>query len=187
MRIDKKLNLIIPITDENDNTVAYVHSTPISSDVFDTYFLPIAKAFSSIYSEGLGFAGGPRIADKMLRKVSQELGVWEGPTGVQNGLIAEIHRLTNVLAVGKNGWEMLPYHVAKKTVLNADDAAEIDAALVFFGLGSVMFRRAQVADLVGGAMKLWGAQIESLSCTEYMNSLRTSTAGASSGVMAVAS
>lgn len=184
MRIDRKLNLVIPILDaDGKKTVAYVHSTPISSEVFDTYFLPIAKTFSAIYSEGLGIVAGPRIADKMLRKVSTDLGVWDGPAGVQAGLVAEIHRLTNVIAVGKKGWETVPFDEAKERgILHADDAAEVNAALTFFTVISVMQKKAELPRVLGGAMKLWGSQIESLSCTEFMNSLRTSTAAENTGV-----
>jgi hypothetical protein len=187
IRINRHLNLVIPVT-LADGAQVFVHSTPISSDVFDTFFMPIAKTFAAIYSEGLGIVAGPRIADKMLRKVSQDLGVWEGSTGVQNGLIAEMHRLTNVLAAGKKGWEMWPFDEAKtKGLIDKDDAAEIEAALCFFTVTSAMHRKADLHEILGGAMKLWGAQIEPLSCTEYMNSLPMSTVGGSIGVMAAAS
>jgi hypothetical protein len=185
MKIDKKLNLVIPVTQDDDSKI-YVHSTPISSEVFDTFFLPIAKTFSAIYSEGLGIIAGPRVADKLLRKVSKDLGIWDGPDGVQMGLINEIHRNTLVLAAGKKGWEMIPFDHAARDILSKDDVAEIEAALTFFTVASAMHRKSDQAEILGGAMKLWGAQIESLTSTEYMNSLRTSTAVASIGATAAA-
>src|SRR5271154_5947554 len=108
MRLDRKLNLIIPIV-RDDKSNIFVHSTPLSSEVFDTYFLVIAKTFSAIYAEGLGIIAGPRVADKMLRKVAKDMGVWDTKGGVQDGLIAEMHRLTNVVCAGKRGWEALPF------------------------------------------------------------------------------
>lgn len=187
MRINKSLNLVIPITDAEDKITAYVHSSPISSDVFDAFFLPIAKTFSSIYGQGLGMLAGPRIADKLLKKISIEMDVWEGPTGVQAGLVSEIHRLTNVLTVGKSGWETLPFGVAKsKGIIDSDDAAEVDAALIFFTVCSVMHRKSDVPGILGGAMKLWGAQIESLNSTEYINFLTKSTPAEHSGATAAA-
>jgi hypothetical protein len=179
--INRQLNLIIPV-ERADKSTMFVHSTPISSQIFDTYFLPIAKAFSAIYAEGLGPIAGPRIADKMLKKVSMELGVWEGSAGVQNGLVNHIEHATNILTVGKAGWEMIPYYDAKAGgLIDPDDVSEVDAAITFFILASAMHRRAELKGILDGAMSLWGAQTESLSCTEYLNSLRTSTAAANSG------
>ena len=61
MHINRKLNLVIPI-ERADGSQIFTHSTPISAEVFDKYFLVIAKTFSAIYSEGLGPLGGPRVA-----------------------------------------------------------------------------------------------------------------------------
>jgi hypothetical protein len=184
MRIDKRLNLVIPV-ERADGAMIYVHSTPISVEVFDTYFLVIAKTFGAIYSEGLGVIAGPRVADKLLRKVAQDMGAWEGAGGVRDGLVAEMRRLSNVLSPGAQGWEMLPFDDAKaRGVIDAADAAEIEAAITFFTVASAMHRRTDQADILGSAMSLWGARIESLSCTELMNSLRTSTVAASSGATA---
>lgn len=173
MKLDRRLNLVIPV-ERGDGTTVYAHSAPISADIFDTYFLPIAKTFSAIYAEGLGPIAGPRVADKVLRKVAQEMGIWDTPGGVQHGLVAEIRRLTNVLLPGKNGWELLPYEDAlKQKTIDQDDAHEIEAALTFFMVASAMHRRADLEAILNGAMNLWGARTELLSCTEFLNSLRT--------------
>lgn len=181
MMIDRRLNLVIPVT-RSDGSTMFVHSTPISSQIFDSYFLPIAKAFSAIYTEGLGPVAGPRIADKMLKKVAMELEVWEGHSGVQNGLVNHIQHSTNILMIGKAGWEMVPYYDAKAGgLIDAEDASEVDAAVTFFILASAMHRRTELKGILDGAMSLWGAQTESLNCTDYLTSLRTSTARESSG------
>jgi hypothetical protein len=146
----------------------------------------IAKTYSQIITEGLGFVGGPRIADKLLKKTAQELGVWEGPNGVQAGLLNQMYRLTNVIHVGDRGWQSTPYELARKNVLNADDVGEVESAICFFTVSSQMFRKNQVLDLVGGAMKLWGAQIVSLNSTEYLSTLPVSTATVNTGVRVVA-
>lgn len=181
MRIDKRLYLIIPVT-RADGSEIFVHSSPISSDLFDKYYLPIAKTFSAMYSQGLGALAGPRIADKLLRQMSQDLGVWDTQDGVQNGLLAEIHRLTNVLMPGKQGWVTVPFYDAKRQKqLDAEDCAEVEAAVVFFIVASAMHHRSHLLGLLEGAMSLWGAEVKSLTCTEFRNSLPTSTKGASTG------
>jgi hypothetical protein len=165
----------------------FIHSTPISADVFETYFLVIAKTFSAIYSEGLGAIAGPRIADKMLRKVATEMGAWDGPGGVSQGLFAEIRRLTNIMVSGGKGWEMLPYEGAQANgTLDATEASEVDAAIVFFTLASAMHKKTELAEILDGAMKLWGARTESLSCTDFRSSLKTSTVRENSGATVAA-
>jgi hypothetical protein len=189
MRIDKKLNLIIPIESDDDPALyrAYVHSTPVSSQVFDNYFLIIGQAWTSIFTEGLGIVGGTRVADKLLKKVAIDKGVWDGETGVQEGFINEMHRLTNVFTTTGRGWEMIPWDDAvKKKMLSQDEISEIESALVFFTLASLMNRKKELMGVLGGAMTMWGARVEFLSCTEFLNSLRTLTAAENSGVTAAA-
>ena len=98
----------------------------------------------------------------------------------------QLYRLTNVIHVGERGWQSTPYEIARKNVLTPADASEVESAIVFFGVSSQMFRKNQVEDLVGGAMKLWGAQITSLNSTEYLNTLPALTAPVNIGVMGAA-
>jgi hypothetical protein len=169
--------------DEQDKEVAFVHSTPISAEVFDKYYLVISKVFSQLYEEGVGRIGGPRIADKLLRDVAKEMKIWDTPDGVQRGLMAEIYRLTNVMSIKKEGgWELLPYELARKnSIVSAGDASEIEAAIVFFIVLSATHRKSQIKALVGIPLSMLDARITSLGCTEYMNSLTTATPAASSG------
>jgi hypothetical protein len=180
VRIDKRLNLVIPV-ERADGFKVFVHATPVSSDLFEVYWEPVSKAFANIYSGGYSVVAGPRIAAKMLRKVSTEMGVWEGQNGVQQGLVAEIHRLTNVFAPGKRGWEMVPFDEAKKTHLDSDEASEIEGALCFFTVASLTHRKADLPAVLAGAADLWGAQTTLLGCTEFMNSLPTSIETENSG------
>jgi hypothetical protein len=185
MRIDKNLNIVIPVT-RADGAQIFVHSAPISSDVFDTYFLVISKTFAAVYSEQLGPIAGPRVAHKLLKKVAMEMKVWEGAGGVAKGLVAEMHRLTNVVAPAARGWETIPFDEAcARDVLDPTDASEIEGTLTFFTVGSCMYRRAELRENMAVAMEIWGARIESLDCTEFINSLPTSIGGGNTGVRAV--
>ena len=175
MKIDKKLNLVIPL-ERDDDTKIYVHSSPISMAVFETYYLVMAKTFSSIYNEGLGVTAGPRIAALVLKRVSENMGIWEGESGVRNGLVNEMRRLTNVIAPGENGWQSIPLQEAiNKNLIDEDELSEVENALTFFTVAYRLHRKAEREAILNGASRLWGGQIESLNSTEYMSSLQTST------------
>ena len=182
------MNLVIPILNEKDEEIAYVHSTPISTDIFNKYYLVMGKAFSRIWSEGLGYVGGARVADKILHTVAEEMGIWDSPTGVANGLIAEMQRLTNVIiAVPDIGWQLFSLHDAKKKDLfSEDEITEVDALICFFTLAWHLHRKAQFAQMTGTQLNMLGARIESLSCTELVNSLQKLRSAASTGVTAAA-
>jgi hypothetical protein len=187
MQIDRKLNLVIPVERDSGETI-YVHSMPLGREVFERYFLVISKAFATIYSEGLGFVAGPRVAAMLIRRVAEELKAWDGPEGVQVGLVAEMRRLSNVLAPGARGWETIPLQEAvDKGFINADDASEVENAIAFFTVASCMHRRAELRDVLEGSSKLWGAHITSLGCTEYSASLPTSTKDVTTGARAIPS
>jgi hypothetical protein len=97
---------------------------------------------------------------------------------VERGFIAEIRRLTNVFLLGEKGWEMVPLEDAKKSgMIDADEASEVDNAIVFFTCASRSHLKSQMAE-VRGALAMWNARTESLSCTEFRNSLQTSTEAA---------
>jgi len=180
MRLDKKLNLVFPV--ETDAGTIYVHSTPISREVFERYFLVVSKAFAAIYGEGLQLIAGPRVAYLMLKKIAEDRGEWDGADGVHNGLIAEIRRLTNVVVSTDRGWRPIPYHIAvEHGQLDEQDVAEVEGMLCFFTCASAMHLRSQLTAILAGMTSLWGAQTTSLTCTEYAASLTTSTVTASSG------
>ena len=173
MRIDKRLNLVTEV--EVSEGSIFVHSTPISRDVFEKYFLIISKTFSTIISEGLSFVSGPRVAAMMMKKVAVDAGIWDGPDGVQNGLIAEIRRLSNVVMPSPQGWKTLPYQSAIDSgLLDPDDVAEVDGLIAFFICASAMSRRNEIGPVLD-KMRLWGSATTSLNSTEYSASLPIST------------
>lgn len=183
MRLNQRLNFVIPIECEVGEIL--VHATPISREVFERYYMEIAKTFSRIYNDGLGITAGPRVAKMILKQVATDLGTWDGPAGVESGLLAEIRRLANAVVPSPSGWEVISLHEAvTKGVINPDDAAEVDNALTFFSVASSMHKRAELSVILEGAGRLWGARAESLSCTELKNSLQTLTAPENTGEMA---
>lgn len=187
MRINKALNLVIPIEWEKCGQI-FVHSTPISRDIFEQYFLVISKTFAAIFSQGLGAIAGPRIAYLMLKKTAEDMGVWAGPSGVGVGFMAEVIRLSNVMIPDKKGWKSIPLQSAiDKEIIDPETVAEIEGELVFFTCVSMMNKKAQVEPIMETVNGLWGSQITSLNSTEFTNSLRTSTEEENTGETAITS
>lgn len=187
MKIDQRLNLVIPVgheeerPDPKDATKKvrefipdlYVHSTPISAETFEANFLLVSKTFSAIYGEGLGSVAGPRVAAMMLRRVAKATG--DEASAV--ALMAEIRRLSNVLAPTPAGWDTVPLEQAvSQGTLSKEDASEVENAIVFFTVASAMHRRQDLKEAMDGAASLWGAQTTSSSFTAFRDSLPRSTA-----------
>lgn len=182
MKIDKQLNLVLPVYTE-EKVTAYVHSAPIGRPVFERHFRLISRAFNEIFSQGHGIMGGPRIAALLIKTIATEQGNWEGTDGVERTLIEEIRRLTNVVSPDTTGrWETLPLMEALNSgVISEDDFHEIENALSFFTVGSHMLHKTEIRGVMASALGIWSAQLTSLNTTEFMNSLQTSTPPAPTG------
>ena len=119
MRIDAKLNIVIEV--ETADGSVFVHSTPLSRDVFERYFLVIGQTFAELVGKGLSLLSGPRVAALLLKDVAQRGRVWDGPGGVANGLMAEVRRLSNVIMPGPAGWRTVPLQDAIDKQLLSED------------------------------------------------------------------
>jgi hypothetical protein len=174
MRIDKRLNLVIPLED-GEKTI-YIHSMPISREVFEANIFIISKTLSVLYEEGLTVFAGPRVAAMMMKNIATERGIWEGPSGVENVLMNEIRRLSNVVLPGENGWTTVPFYDATRNgTIDPETAAEVEGQIVFFTCVSHMHRRKEIPALLHGMNEIWDSQNTSFNSTEWMNSLPTST------------
>lgn len=180
MKIDRKLNLVIPV--ERDDGIYYVHSSPLGNEAFDLYYLVLAKTFAALYSEGLNWVAGPKVAAKMLRDVAKAAGRWEGPTGVEHGLLAEIRRLSNVVLPGATGWTSMPLQSAlDRAFFDADEVSEVESVIVYFIVASSMHNRKDLAEVLEVMTKIWGVQTTSLTSTTYATSLMTSKEAVNTG------
>ena len=79
VKLNRKLNLVLSAGSEDDTI--YIHSTPISRAVFEDNFLVISRAFTAVYTNGLGPVTGPRVAALLLAaaaltKIQGEHGTW---------------------------------------------------------------------------------------------------------------
>jgi hypothetical protein len=184
-KIDRHLNLVLPV--ETAVGDIWVHSTPVSRAVFERYFLVLGRAFAMTFQVGGGLFSGPRIAALSLREAAKGVGVWEGQDGVERGLMPEIHRLTNVVVPApQGGWQVMTLSDAQAgKVIDEDDFAEVEGAIVFFTLASLMQPKEALAATTVGMQSLWGAQTSSLNCTAFAASLPISTETDNSGETAI--
>jgi hypothetical protein len=207
MRIDRKLNFVIPIYgDEKIKTdaegqpikgddgkpvmfqpvIAYVHSTPLAAETVDKHFLILGQTFSSIFNNGLGTAAGPGMAMRLLKSLAIRTRQWEdspdGEQGVRTGLVEEIRRLTMVIVPGASGWQPIPLQVAvDRKILIEEDRSEVENAIVFFIAVSATLNRAERKPMLETACGLWSALLSQSNPTDFAASLTTSTETASSG------
>ena len=180
--LNRKLNLVLSV--DTEKGPVHIHSAPISREVFEDNFLAISRAFTAVYTNGLGPVTGPRVAALLLRDEAKKLNVWER---TQQSLMAEIYRLTNVIAPSDTGWETMPYSVAKaRGVLDEDALAEVENCIVYFICASSIHLRAEMAVALEGLSTLWSARTTSSNVTEYMRSLPTLTPVESTGEIATA-
>lgn len=187
MRIDRALNLVVPVYEDDGKTVrAYVHSTPLSTEQIERHFMLLGQTFNAIFKQGLGETAGPAYAMMLLKRIATNTGEWQGKDGTPGPgqeLVEEIRRMTMVSApkVG-GGWEPVPLQVAvERKVVSAEDKAEVENAIVFFIVVSATLKHEQRREMIAAASDLWGARTSSLNSTEFTSSLATSTATGSSG------
>jgi hypothetical protein len=192
MKISRDLNLVLPV-DTTSGTV-YVHSTPVSRAIFEMYFKVFRKAATETLRDGIEGAiqVGPATALLDLKDAAQSIPtrdrrstMWDGPDGVEHGLLPELWRLTNVLAPGPSGWQMVPFQecITRGEILNEDDIDQVGNAIAFFTVFWWILRGSpEVRAMVLNSMaSLRGAVVTLSTCTEVLNSLQTSTVTANSG------
>lgn len=167
MRIDKKLNIVMTIHDAAGSI--YIHSTPISQDIFEQYYMVLSRSYSLIYTKGMHLVA-PKVAHLILKQLAEEEGVWES---VKNGLMNEIIRLSNVITPSDNGYitNTLSDALSRKIILEKE-FNEIKGMLVFFTCVSLVAQKIVIEATLIQMTELWGGQITSLNSTEYKDSLQ---------------
>lgn len=180
MIIDEQLYLTSAI-DRPDGTTIYIHAAPLGRDAFDRYWKPLSRVYDEIMLERR-FYSAPKVAARMLRDIATQMGVWDGPQGVAAGLMAELRRLTSVIAPGDQpngqwqGWQLVPLADAlREGMLHRDDVDAVENLLTFFSAVWHVAPRSQRTEFVTTGVALSGAQILSLPLSEFVASLPTST------------
>jgi len=175
MEISKNLYLVMPLERE-DGTKLYIHHSPVRMAVFETYYNIFARAFTQIYMGGL--MSGPRISALTIKSIAEAEGTWktkpgDATIGVEQGLMGEIKRLTNVvMPTPEKGWQTIPFEDAvRRNLLDDEEQSEVLNATSFFTVGYRMYRKDQRKAILTGAAMFWDAQISSLDCSAFVVSL----------------
>lgn len=190
MKIDRKLNLVIPIERE-DGTTLWVYVTPVRKEVFENYYLVLAKTFSMLSRNGLDPRSGPSVAALMLRDVAtatirdSDTNWLEGDDGVggKAGLLAEIVRLSNCLVGSVDaGWQTIPLQDAiDKSLITDDEKSEVMNMLVFFTVSSLVAPKQDRLILINGMASIYRLETTSSIFTEWVSFLKTRMQDASTG------
>lgn len=175
MNINEKLNIVIPLYDEATNVYAYVHTAPVSREVFDANYKLLAKTFSTILDMRLGMAAGPRVAANVMREVAEELA---SPRRSADAMVAsftnEVRRLSNAIVSQPTGWEQVPLQVAiDRGMISQDDAREVESPILFFSVHWPMLDKMMRTPYLEGSAQVCGGQLSSLSPMGYIEFLRT--------------
>lgn len=178
MQISRALNLVLPIP--RGDTTIYLHSMPISYEVFRANHKIISTAYFEVMREGPEYAAGvaPMVAAMALEDAGKMVAERAGGTGDGGvrSLLAEIQRLSCIIAPSDNGYETLPINVAlQRGTITQEDWREVENALVFFILISAMTRRSAVETFLNMMLPMFNALTTSLNPTEYFASLPTLT------------
>jgi hypothetical protein len=174
-RINKKLNLVITIDDASGAKI-HVHSTPISREVFETFYEELGLVFTKSFGESGSVhmaISAPQLAYPALKKLCDERGTWDT---VKSGLVNEILRLTNVIYLSDAGWVSVPLEVAiKEEVIDEDSEREVLSSLIFFTAITFVAPKQLVKGFLdmASALRNWG--VTSSNSTEYKLGLPIST------------
>ena len=192
MKINSDLKLAFPIrwTEKGETLepLIWAYHTPISREVFEANYRVIAGTYKTLFEKGSGFAvaTAPIIGTLALRDVARADAIANGLAlegDPSTPLLAELKRLTMVIAPGAQGYDTVPVDVAlTRNIIDADEWKETEASIVFFTCGSWMATR-KSKDLMnsGLAFALQGS-ITSLSPMAFADGLVTSMKPAISAV-----
>jgi len=161
----------------------YAYHIPISRLVFEQNYRIIGGTLAMLQSKSVG-TNVVDVATLALKDVgrrdAREWGLPEGLSiedgGMAVPLLAEIKRLTYIIAASPSGYESIPAEIAlARNVISPEDWEEAEAALVFFTVGYSTKLRNLPTVAEDLAFPLSGS-ITSLVPTEWAASLSTSSA-----------
>jgi hypothetical protein len=176
--INKKLNLVIPL--DTGTVKIWIHSMPISREVFESNYMLLTKTLANLYANGVGSTFATRIAALSLKDVAKEMS--DEGQDISVNFIQEINRLTNVLMPGNNGWQTIPFvEVKNKKLIDEQLLSEVENAIVYFTVASAIHLRSELSMVYQSLKSVWNAQTSLLNVTEFANSLQTSKTSENTG------
>jgi len=192
VQINGDLRLVIPLrAAENGDVLAWAYHTPISTQVFDANYRTLAATKAAMFAQGPRYAYevGAQIAGLRLRDEGRQDALMRGdvdPEGNPNdsgagALLAEIQRLTMVVAPSPAGWEPTPVGMAlQRGGLDPEDWREAESGIVFFTCLWFLTPRSRRPQIGGMAASVQRGSLTSLPLTEWIASLPRSIPDAGS-------
>lgn len=188
MNVSSDLKLTFPVKwNAAGEPTVYAYHVPIDRLTFEQNYRLIGGTLAMLQSRSVG----PNVIDVATlalkdigRRDAREWGLPDGLSVEDGGmavpLLAELKRLTYIIAATPNGFESIPASIAiARNVISAEDWEEAEAALVFFTVGFATKRRNLPQVAADLASPLQGS-ITSLVPTEWAASLSMSTPAATS-------
>ena len=183
MTITSDLKLTFPVkwNDAGEPTI-YAYHIPISRLTFEQNYRLIGGTLAMLQSKSVGtnVVDVATLALKDIgRRDAREWGLPEGLSiedgGMAVPLLAELKRLTHIIAPSAAGYESVPATIAlARNVIGAEDWEECEAALVFFTAGYSTKRRNLPNVAADLALPLGGSITYSLP-TDWAAGLNAST------------
>ena len=161
----------------------WLHSEPISEDVFDQFFDELSWLYAKIQRESLWYDAAIGSISKHIRKYAEKQGTLHGLNGLEQEFFSVIlAKTTAFVPAEKGGYEQLPLStLIARGQLSGKTVRTIEGILLFFTLGVVNYEGEKQADFISGTIGRYSVQSTLLSATECLSSLPTLTEAASSG------
>jgi len=182
-KINRRLNLVLEC-ERPGGAKVFVHAVPISRETFEANFIAIGAAMTSLYKEGLHPTICTGMAYLALKKLMVERPADYG--ALDQMLLQEIWRLTNVLVPSDRGFETVPFAEAMQPgspYLDDEEIAEIMNYLCYFTCASWVHSQRDLRG-VYEVLTASGARIISSDCTDFRSSLTISKPVVNTGATA---
>ena len=183
MKITDSLNLALPV---GDGLTAY--HVPLPRAVYELHYGVINATKAALSRKGIHYqmGSGPRIANLVLKDEGLKDAAERESVDAQGkpidertpALLAEIKRLTTILAPGPSGYEQLPVDTAiAQGKIDAEDWSELEAALCFFTCHVMPAKKSNRASIAEATASVLNGSITSSAPMEFTASLPTWTKG----------
>lgn len=177
MKIDRKLNVVFDAP--YGNSICYVHSVPVRSEIFHQFFWTIGRVYSRLIEQGINTAVCHKLVYLALEEDAKLRNEWddniipetsETKHGIKSVFVNEIMRLTNVIYPTANGYESKPLEIM--FLDQKFDQEDVLERCIFFTITSLLSTRMEYLGFMARFAKIYPLwQLTSLNSTEFQHSL----------------
>lgn len=183
--INEALNLVLPARADEKGVLIYAYHSPISREVFEANYRFLAATKAALASKGVIYMmdAGPRIASLTFKDEARRDALERGDVDAKgnpnedhmHAFLAEILRLTTILAPSANGYQTIPVDAAiAQNLLDEEEWMETESSIVFFTFNYWLSRKSTRSQLASATASVLKASVTSLSAMEFIASLQTS-------------